>query len=74
MSSTQNITTIKSQAFIKLIFPNPVNFRAENGQKMIKFDGNSSCMILKICTLQKVRKWLFLKPCNLLNMNPLLVL
>jgi len=59
MSSTQNITTIESQGFIKLILPNSVNFMAENRQEMTKFDKNAIYTTLRISTLQKVRKWLF---------------
>jgi hypothetical protein len=71
MSSTQNITTIESQRFIKLILPNSVHFKVENRQKMAKFDKNAIYTTLRISTLQKVRKWLFSGSCNSLNMNHL---
>ena len=60
---------IESQGFIKLIFPNPVNFKTENRRKMAKFDKNDSCTRLSTSTLQKVRKCYFLKACNLLYVN-----
>ncbi len=65
---------IESLGFIKLIFPNPGNFKAKNRQKMAKFDKNDSCITMSISALQKVRKWLFSKLYNSLNMNHLLVL